>query len=435
MNINRRNLLMSSLFGAGYVGLRALATGLPVSFLLNPRRAIAQDACISKAAAQYFIMQTSGLGDPINANVPGMYEDPNITHSADPTMVPTNLQIGGQSYMAAQPWSTLPQTVLDRTNFWHIITDTPVHPNEPKVLGLMSTITPAEMFPSLIAKYMAPCLGTVQTQPISLGAITPSESLTFDGAALPTIPPLALKATLANAPGPLTNLQKLRDSTLDQLSELYQTGSSAAQRSFLDALVLSQTQVRNINQSLLSALDSIADNTAASQLTAAIALIQMNVSPVLTIHIPFGGDNHHDTALATEAAETVTGVATIVSLMAQLAAANLQDKVTFMSLNVFGRTVGPANTDGRQHNPNHQVSITIGKPFKGGVIGGVAPFQGDYGALAIDSTTGAGVSTGDVFPVDSLPSFGKTVLSAVGVDTATVNDAITGGKVIPAALA
>ena len=44
-----------------------------------------------------------------------------------------------------------------------------------------------------------------------------------------------------------------------------------------------------------------------------------------------------------------------------------------MSLNVFGRTLGPGNTDGRQHNQNHQVSITIGKPFAGGVIGGVGP--------------------------------------------------------------
>ena len=75
--------------------------------------------------------------------------------------------------------------------------------------------------------------------------------------------------------------------------------------------------------------------------------------------------------------------------MQQLATAGLSDQVTLMSLNVFGRTIGPGNTDGRQHNPNHQVSLTIGKPFKGGIIGGVAPVDGDYGALAIDSKTGA----------------------------------------------
>src|SRR5262249_14715075 len=158
--------------------------------------------------------------------------------------------------------------------------------------------------------------------------------------------------------------------------------------------------------------------------------VQMKVTPVISIHIPFGGDNHRDVALATETAQTVSGVATIASLMQQLAAAGLTDSVTLISLNVFGRTIGPGNTDGRQHNPNHQVSITIGKPFRGGVIGGVAPVGADYGALAIDSATGEGLASGDVSPPDTLPAFGRTMLTAVGVDAGTVASAITGGKVI-----
>jgi hypothetical protein len=39
MTMNRRDLMMRGLFGAGYVGLRAMATGLPAWFLMNPRRA------------------------------------------------------------------------------------------------------------------------------------------------------------------------------------------------------------------------------------------------------------------------------------------------------------------------------------------------------------------------------------------------------------
>src|SRR5262249_53452143 len=158
-----------------------------------------------------------------------------------------------------------------------------------------------------------------------------------------------------------------------------------AQRSYIDSMIASQQQVRSINQSLLDALSSIKDNTAASQVLAAVTLIQMKVTPVISIHIPFRGHNHRDVGLATETAHTVSGVATIAALMQQLAAAGLSDSVTFMSLNVFGRTIGAGNTDGRQHNPNHQVSITIGTPFRGGVVGGVAPVQGDYGAVAIDS--------------------------------------------------
>jgi hypothetical protein len=389
--ISRREALLSTLFGAGWVGLRALATGLPVSFLVNPRRALADgSACASPDKAQFIILNTSGSGDPINANVPGTYDDPNIVHSADPAMAATSLTLAGKSYTAARPWSTLPQNVLDRTCFWHLMTNTPVHPKEPDVLRLMGTTANAEMLPSLLAKQLAPCLGTVQAQPIALGATTPSEGLSFDGQALPIIPPLSLKTTLTNPAGPLTKLQPLRDQTLQQLGDLYRQGATPSQKAYLDSLIQSQQQIRNIRQDLLAALGAINDNSVTSQITAALALIQMNVAPVITIHIPFGGDNHHDAALQNETTQTQSGVAAIAALQAQLASAGLQDKVTFLSLNVFGRTIGPGNTDGRQHNANHQVSISIGKPFRGGVIGGVGPVAKDYGALPIDAMSGAG---------------------------------------------
>ncbi len=440
MIISRRKALMSTLFGAGYVGLRALATGIPASVLLKGHRAVAATGataatCGDKSKAQFIIFNTSGNGDPINANVPGTYDDPLITHSKDPTMAPTPLTIGGKATMAALPWSTLPQSVLDRTCFWHMMTNTPIHPKEPDVLKLMDRIDAGEMFPSLLAKQLAPCLGTVQTQPITIGASSPSEGLSFAGQALPIIPPLALKATLTSPTGPLANLQTLRDQTLTQLGDLYRNGANAGQKAYLDALVSSQTEVRNIRQDLLSSLSSIKDNSIASQITAAITLIQMNVTPVIAIHIPFGGDNHNDAALAKEAAETVSGVAAIGSLMSQLASAGLSDQVTFLSLNVFGRTLGPSNVDGRNHNENHQVSIAIGKPWKGGVIGGVAPVASDYGAVAFNSMTGAGGPGGDVTPGDTLTSFGKTALAAVGVDPAVITASIATGKVVPAALA
>jgi hypothetical protein len=227
----------------------------------------------------------------------------------------------------------------------------------------------------------------------------------------------------------------MRDQTLSQLDELFRGGANKGQKAYLDSLINSQSELRNINQSLLSSLSSITDNSVNSQVTAAIALIQMKVTPVIAIHIPFGGDNHNDALLANEAKQTVSGVAAIGSLMSQLAAAGLSDQVTFLSLNVFGRTLGPSNTDGRQHNQNHQVSIAIGKPFKGGVIGGVAPVAGDYGAVAINSTSGAGGAGGDVIPAETLASFGKTALAAVGVDAKVIDTSITTGKVVPAALA
>ena len=433
--ISRRNAVLSALFGAGYVGLRALATGVPAAVLLHGRRALGDAAaCADRSKAQFVVLSTSGNGDPINANVPGTYDDPAITHSVDPAMAPTRLMIAGRAVTAALPWSTLPQSVLDRTCFWHLMTNTPVHPKEPDVLKLMGTTASGEMLPSLLARQLAPCLGTIQAQPITLGASSPSEGLSFAGQAQPIIPPLALKATLTSPTGPLANLQAMRDQTLNQLDELYRGGATASQKAYLDALISSQAQVRNLRQDLLSALSSIKDNSVASQITAAVTLIQMNVTPVVAIHIPFGGDNHSDVALANEAKQTVSGVAAIGALMAQLAAAGLSDQVTFLSLNVFGRTLGPSNTDGRQHNPNHQVSIAIGKPFKAGVIGGVGPVGTDYGALAIDSQTGAPGAGGDIAPGASLAAFGKTALAAVGVAASAIDASISAGTIVRAAL-
>jgi hypothetical protein len=436
--ITRRQAIARTLFGTGYVGLRALATGLPASFLLNPRRALADyatpPACSAPDKAQFIILNTSGAGDPINANVPGTYDDPAITHSADPTLAATPLNLRGRATMAAAPWAALPQAVLDRTVFWHLMTNTPIHPKEPDVLKLMGTTGAGEMLPSLLARYLAPCLNTIQAQPISIGATTPAEGLSYAGAAQPIIPALALKATLTTPAGPLANLQGLRDQTLSSMYDLYKNGASPAQRGYIDSLVTSQQQVRSINQSLLGTLSSITDNSAASQIVAAVTLIQMNVTPVIAVHIPFGGDNHRDVGLAAEAAQTVSGVAAIGALMQQLASAGLSDRVSFVSLNVFGRTLGPSNTDGRQHNPNHQVSVTIGKPFAGGIIGALAPVAGDYGATAIDSATGTGAASGDVSPSESLSSFGRTLLSAVGVDDATIASQIRVGKVIRGAL-
>jgi len=277
----------------------------------------------------------------------------------------------------------------------------------------------------------------LQAQPISLGASSPSEGLTFGGQALPIIPPLALKTTLAAPAGPLMNLTKLRDDTLAQLDGVYRNSATKAQRAYLDSVALSQTQLRGINDALLNTLNSISDNLVGSQIAAALALIQMNVTPVVAIHIPFGRDNHNDAGLATEIAETQSGTLAIQQIQDGLTGISYQDKVSFFTLNVFGRTLTGTNQNGRNHNGNLQTSVVIGKPFKSRVIGGVGPMTaqqgGDYGALAFDSSSGA-PGGGDVSPQDSLASFGRTLMSAVGTDSATLDANIPSGKIITAAL-
>ncbi|HEX4352117.1 MAG TPA: hypothetical protein VHZ95_04370, partial [Polyangiales bacterium] len=155
--LSRRDWLKRSLYGGGLLGLRAIATGLPISFLANPRRALADGslpACASMDKAQYVIFATSSAGDPINSSVPGTYLDSKIVHSADPRMAAATLMLGGQNYQAATPWTSLSQAVLDRTSFWHLSTGTPVHPKEPDVLKLMGSTYASEMLPSLISRQL-----------------------------------------------------------------------------------------------------------------------------------------------------------------------------------------------------------------------------------------------------------------------------------------
>src|SRR5258708_37567026 len=342
MKTTRRNILSTTLFGAGYIGLRALATGIPAAVLMKGRKGFADAAatCGNASKAQFFIMHTSGNGDPWNANCPGSYTDVRITHPAATTPLTgggtfgpaTNLSLGSVQTVAAQAWANLPQTVLNRMTVWHLMTNTPVHPEQPDVLRLKGATQPNEMLPSLLAKQLAPCLGTIQRQPISVGAASPSEGLSFNGAALPIIPPLALKSTLASLPGALTNLQSLRDDTLSRINTIYKGHATTAEAKYLDSVVASQQQIRNLNQNLLGQLDSLTNKTdpVLAQITAALVLVQMIVTPVIAIHIPFGGDNHFDKALATEANQTTTGVASIGTLISTIDSMNLTNKVTFM---------------------------------------------------------------------------------------------------------
>jgi hypothetical protein len=467
MNTTRRDALRAMLFGTGYVGLRALATGLPASFFLNPRKALAAaDAGASYCTmgkAQYFVLSTSGLGDPVNAYAPGTYDVPFNSqiqrYSQDSSMAPVTISIsggiGGGSYTAGKPWGTpaqggfLPQSVLDKTTFWHIGTQTFIHPDEGEVLRLMDATTGPEMLPSIIAKLMAPCLGTVQPQPVCLGAASPSEDLTYNGAPLPYIPPAALKDTLPQ--GMPTNLQTLRENTMKNVVYPLYSSGTPAQKAFISNLVNTQQEVGELNLTLLQALSQITDNSVTSQIQAAVALLQMNVTPVISIHIPFGADNHSDPNLMTEMQQHtgtdttlgVTGVPAIAALMSALGGAKfvsgpltgtlLSDRVTFMSLNVFGRSLifngGPGTTaaNGRAHNGNHHVAITIGNAFKPGVVGGMILVPsgqvgaGDVGCNGIVPSTGLPSSSGTITAATSLQSFGQTMLSGIGVPQDEIN--------------
>jgi hypothetical protein len=432
--LNRRQLLGSALAGAGLVGLRSMATGLPISFLLNPKSARADGACA--AGAQFLILSMSANGDALNCNVPGTYDLPStfaagtVNHSdpVDMSMSATPLKLSGKQWTAAKPWSTLPQNILDRTAFFHHSTGTANHGELGRVLELFGALRRGQWLPSYFAQNMQSCFNTVQVQPVTIGG----EQLQFKGQYLPKLTPTGLKAVLSGPTGLAAQLQTLRDDTLNKLNATLKQNRSqtTSERAYLDNMALSQTDLRTMIQQVATDLATITADDANNQVLAAALLIKMNVAPVITIHLPFSGDNHTDNNFTNEGTQTNASVNSIKTLMAKLTAYGLQDKVTFATLNVFGRQFETLN--GRGHNSTHSVSLMIGKGFKGGVVGGIVP--GGH-ASDIDPATGVATDGGSLAAGDSLASVAKTLGIGIGLTDAQVNDQITSGVAVRSVIA
>lgn len=438
MDFKRRQLLQTALLGAGSLGLRALATGLPIHVLADPLRAQAQEP----ADSHILILNTSHAGEPINCNAPGTYDISGVAHPAQADVAPTDVQLGGQTYTAAKTWADLGESILSRTTCIHHGTYTGIHARQSKVMRLMGSTNRSEMFPSIFAKHLGPLLGTTQVEPMSLGALAGQELLSFDGRTLSNVAPTSLKQVLGQPEGPLGSLHKLRDRDLDRIWALYKEHGSVNQRRMVDLFASSHSELRGLSLSLLEQLDAISEDRDDNQIIAAPVLAAMKLSPVITVHIPFGGDNHFDDRLATEAEQHVIGFGQVRQLIETLDTFRAQDilktPVTFATLGVFGRTLGGSG-NGRAHNSRHHVALVIGDNIRSGVIGGCAKFGEDFGSLAIDKNTGAGVPlemTGpDVIPFEqSLESTAKTLGVALGIPRDYLDTEITTGQVIEAAL-
>jgi hypothetical protein len=449
--IGRRDAVLRMLFGAGFVGLRSLASGIPAAVLLDPRNAMAAGDTGAAPAAitnpQFIIYSTSFAGDPVNCNAPGTYDDSGIEHPNDPSMVATPMTFGARTVKGAQIWSTLPSSVLSRTCFFHHGTYTIIHPDEVKVLGLLGAVANGDMLPSFLSRELATALGTVRPQPLSLGGQGAIEAIYYQGAPQAFLTPTTLASVLAAPTNGLgaVDLVTMRDQTLDSLNAYARSQGNTVQKNFIDQYATSVTQLRTLQQGLLSSLSTIKDNSQDSQIQAAIILFQMKVTPVVAVHVSFGGDNHGDTGLATEVAGHQTGVASIAKMMAGLTAAKLQDQVTFVMSNVFGRTmVNGFNANGRQHNDRHHVTVMIGSGIQSSVIGGPTLAQGaaggggqgttEYSALPIVSSTGLGSTSGDIVYGDTLQSMAKTLAAGVGLPSSIISQNILSGTVVPAAL-
>lgn len=436
MKLDRRQLLRSAFGG---LALRATASGLPASLLLAPRAGRAQADPLAGGPGRMLILFTSQAGDPVNANVPGMYEGPatEVAHPEDPRMAPTELRLSGQRYIAARPWAELPQRILDQTVFFHHATYTPVHQDQSKVMRLMGATDSNEMLVSILARALAPRQGSVQAVPLSLGARSGSELLTAQGRLLANVGPRSIRRALGGPQGPLASLHELRDREIDRIYQLYRAHGTRHDRALLDAWARSRDEVRGVSDALLSRLDSITTDNEDDQVVAASVLAAMNITPVITVRGRFGGDNHNDAGLVRETNETISGVARMGRLMTELEGLRsegvLRHDVLVGSINVFGRTLRTRGTAGRDHQRGHHVTVMMGPGLRGSVIGGVERSGNDFRSTSIDSTTG--LPGGDIPFEENLGAMAKTLGAALGVPSEVLDESVHLGRPVRAALA
>ena len=434
MNQLRRKLLQTALFGSGLVGLKSLVTGVPLSWFR-------EGVLHAEPAAQpsFLLLSTVSSCDPVNANAPGSFVD-GTEHLDAPDLAATDVTLGSASARGAARWAAVPQDLRARMSFIHHRTNSNAHPEFPKVQALFGAAKAAtgngqEMVASLFAQENAKALGTIQTEPVPLGG----ELISFQSRPLANIRPSDLKGLFSAPEALAAKLQELRDTELDAMYATLKANGNRYQRTMLDRYVLARTQTRQLGDGLAALLtrlplDPTTPNTPNDQLLAAIALFKLKVAPAVTVHLPFGGDNHNDADLADELEQTVASISSLEFLWSELTAADLQDRVTFASFNTFGRTLKRNSRGGRDHNGGHHVMLLFGPKIRGSVVGGIAPEGNDFTASAFDAASGAVTETGDVQPVDSLASAAKTLGTALGVAADVLEHRINSGKVITAAL-
>ena len=178
--LTRRDWLASCLFSGGLLGLRSIASGLPVAAIANPQKwlasisdeaAAAQIRAASTSTPQFLVLSASDSGEPLNCNVPGMYLGQGFLHPTAASMAQTTFALGSQNAVAAKCWTSLAAATLAQTCFFHHSTYSFAHGDLAGVHRLGGAIAGGEMMVSAFAKVMAEPLKTIQLQPININRL------------------------------------------------------------------------------------------------------------------------------------------------------------------------------------------------------------------------------------------------------------------------
>lgn len=426
--LSRRSFLYRAALAQGALGLRSLLLGLPPAFLTH--------RVMASGTMGGLIFSERQAADPINANVPGTYIS-GVRHPAvEGFLNPPEYRFGTQMHRAAAPWGGLPEDLRARLSFFHHQTGSSAHPESPQVMTLFGSVIGArgsgvEQLPSAIAQEVSSSTGSVQPQPISLAG-----ALSYEGIVQSTFTPSGIKSLFGDvASAGDRQIAGVRDQLIDRLYKDLKVTGTPAQKKYLDEMSISRTQAQQMGEQLSTYLTEVSGNSSVDQVRTAVALLALKITPVVRIALPFGGDNHNDISLEREVEQTIEGVNALAVLWSELKKYQLQDSVTFASLNVFGRTLDDrsARRRGRDHNRRHSTMVWFGPSVKGGVIGAVN-MVGAGEATAINSVTGLSTDP-DIVATQTHAAAAKTLMSALGISESRIETRVMGAKIVRAALA
>ena len=301
------------LFGAGLVGLRSLASGIPAVDAPESaardgrgarRRGGRRGAGDHQSAVRH--LQHVVRRRPVNCNAPGTYDDPGIDHPSDPSMVSTPMTFGvADGQRGARSGRRSPASVLARTCFFHHGTYTIIHPDEVKVLGAHGASRRRRDAPLVsVARALHGARDGAPAAALAGRPTGPSRPSSTRGSRRPSSRRRRWRASSRSPRTASARPTWWRSATRRSIRSTPTRAARGIRRRRT-----SSTSTRRRSRSFArcsracsSSLSAIKDNSQDSQIQAAIILFQMKVTPVVAVHVSFGGDNHGDTGLASEIA-------------------------------------------------------------------------------------------------------------------------------------
>lgn len=453
--------------GAVALSLRSLATGLPASFLMAGSM-----PCAAQSTGKTLILAMSDDGESINSYAPGTYSsdsnDPRSQISRASVLQlgrETRGQINGQDVTAAdfensalftmgtqqvegaRFLSLLPQSLLDRTSFFHLRTAANGHPEGQRVHQVNGALASSdgrgqEEIQSAIMQELllsGAASGSVLNTPMVFnGGGGRLSTLTYEGTAITRYSALDVKNLfLTSNDVSLANLNKVYDQTIDDIYKTIKRDGTLAQKKYLDTFASSRRQASILGDQLGDLLSEVSGTSKEDQIKAAIGMAKANVSPVIVIRYAFSGDNHNDANLAEELNRSIEQMNNLERFWSLVQSEGMEERVHYATFDIFGRTLGRNVRGGRDHHNSSCVNLMVGPNINPGVFGGLEAWS--KGGHRLMRATGINTSTGlsanpDIEASQTLIAYSRTLMSSMGISEERINARISSSKTIFSAL-